>query len=107
MCSAGPPRRSPTCSVPRPPRSTAGRLARALRAEEHTSEPTEAARRATLDRFVAAFENADADALAELLRKDAVLEMPPFLTWFAGGDTVWEFFTTRIITAPGLFRMVP
>jgi len=82
-------------------------LARALPAEEDTSEPTEAARRATLDRFVAAFENADADALAELLRKDAVLEMPPFLTWFAGGDTVWEFFTTRIITAPGLFRMVP
>ena len=60
-----------------------------------------------LDRFAAAFENGDAQALAGLLRDDAVLEMPPFLTWFAGRETVREFFATRIITAPGLFRMVP
>jgi RNA polymerase sigma-70 factor (ECF subfamily) len=88
-------------------RRARAQLARALPKEEDTSEPSDAPRRAMLDRFAYAFENADAQALAELLRGDAVLEMPPFLTWFAGGDTVREFFAARVITAPGLFRMVP
>jgi RNA polymerase sigma-70 factor, ECF subfamily len=88
-------------------RRARGQLARVLPREEDTSEPSDALRRAMLDRFAKAFEDADTAALAELLRDDAVLEMPPFLTWFAGGETVREFFATRIITAPGLFRMVP
>ena len=41
-----------------------------------------------LDRFAAAFENADVAALAALLREDVTLEMPPMLTWFAGRDDV-------------------
>jgi hypothetical protein len=35
-----------------------------------------------LERFAAAIENADASVLAELLREDVALEMPPQLTWF-------------------------
>src|SRR6185312_7321557 len=57
-------------------RRARAQLARALPAEEDTAEPNDPGQRAALDRFAAAFENADADALAELLRKDAVLEMP-------------------------------
>lgn len=88
-------------------RRARAQLAKALPAEDDTAEPSDPRRRAMLDRFAAAIENADAQTLAELLRKDAVLEMPPFLAWFAGRDTVLEFFTTRIVTAPGLFRLVP
>src|SRR5689334_20504549 len=63
--------------------------------------------RAALDRFAAAFENADADALAELLRKGAVLEMPPLPAWFAGRDAIRAFFTAQVLTEPGTFRLVP
>jgi RNA polymerase sigma-70 factor (ECF subfamily) len=60
-----------------------------------------------LEQFAAAIENADAGALAELLRADAVLEMPPFLTWFAGRDVVVGFVGSHLLTAPGDLRLVP
>jgi hypothetical protein len=54
-------------------RRARAQLARTLPAEEQTIEPNDPVQRAILDRFTAAFENGDADALAELLRKDAIL----------------------------------
>jgi RNA polymerase sigma-70 factor (ECF subfamily) len=45
--------------------------------------PTEE-ERALLRRYVDAHERADVDALAELLREDAILTMPPLPTWYAG-----------------------
>jgi RNA polymerase sigma-70 factor (ECF subfamily) len=82
-------------------RRARAQLARALPAEEDTAEPNDPGQRAALDRFAAAFENADADALAELLRKDAVLEMPPLPGWFAGRDAVRAFFAAQVLTEPG------
>jgi RNA polymerase sigma-70 factor (ECF subfamily) len=60
-----------------------------------------------LDRFAAAFENADVRALAGLLREDVALEMPPALTWFAGRAAVTAFFALRTLDVPGRFRLVP
>jgi RNA polymerase sigma-70 factor (ECF subfamily) len=72
-------------------------LARAMPAEDELAEPDDAAQRALLERFAAAIEHAEVGALAELLRADAVLEMPPFLTWFAGRDAVAGFaFAGRV-----------
>jgi len=88
-------------------RRARAQLARALPAEEDTAEPNDPGQRAALDRFAAAFENADAEALAELLRKDAVLEMPPLLGWFAGRDAIRAFFAAQVLTEPGMFRLVP
>src|ERR1700761_9320251 len=88
-------------------RRARAQLARALPAEEETAEPNDPGQRAALDRFAAAFENADAEALAELLRKDAVLEMPPLLGWFAGRDAIRAFFAAQVLTEPGMFRLVP
>jgi RNA polymerase sigma-70 factor, ECF subfamily len=88
-------------------RRARAQLARALPAEEDTAEPNDPGQRAVLDRFAAAFENADADALAELLRKDAVLEMPPLPGWFAGRDAIRAFFAAQVLTEPGMFRLVP
>jgi RNA polymerase sigma-70 factor (ECF subfamily) len=45
----------------------------------------------------AAFENGDADALAELLREDATLEMPPLPGWFAGRDMVRDFLAAQVL----------
>jgi RNA polymerase sigma-70 factor, ECF subfamily len=71
------------------------------------AEPADPARRALLDRYAAAIENADASALAGLLREDIALEMPPLLTWFTGRDTVIRFVAAALLPGPGLLRLVP
>jgi RNA polymerase sigma-70 factor (ECF subfamily) len=88
-------------------RRARAQLARALPAEDELAEPAGPEQRALLDRFAAAFENADASALAQLLRADATLEMPPLTTWLAGRQAVADFFAARALTAPGRFRLVP
>jgi RNA polymerase sigma-70 factor (ECF subfamily) len=87
-------------------RRARAQLARALPAEDELAEPAEPDRRALLDRFAAAFENADVSALADLLREDAVLEMPPVPAWFAGRQAVVRFFASHVLSAPGQFRLV-
>ncbi|HEX6677123.1 MAG TPA: sigma-70 family RNA polymerase sigma factor [Actinomycetes bacterium] len=88
-------------------RRARAQLAQALPAEDELAEPAEPDRRALLDRFAAAIENADASALAELLREDAVLEMPPLLTWFAGRQAAMRFVAGNFLTEPGRLRLVP
>jgi RNA polymerase sigma-70 factor, ECF subfamily len=88
-------------------RRARAQLARALPAEEELAEPAEPHRRALLDRFAAAVENADASALAELLTEDVVLEMPPALTWFTGRQAVVRFVASNFLTGPGRERLVP
>src|SRR5690242_13204559 len=69
-------------------RRARAQLAQALPAEDELAEPAEPDRRAMLDRFAAAVENADASALAQLLAEDVALEMPPAMTWFVGRQAV-------------------
>src|SRR5438045_7077386 len=64
-------------------RRARAQLARALPAEDEMAEPAEPCRRALLDRFAVAFENADAGAPAELLRRDLTPEIPPMPAWVA------------------------
>jgi RNA polymerase sigma-70 factor (ECF subfamily) len=90
-------------------RRARAQLAHVLPAEDELAEPSDPNQRALLDRFAAAFENGDIGALAELLREDAVLEMPPVLTWFTGRQTVAQFLGQRqrhLFAEPGRFRMV-
>jgi RNA polymerase sigma-70 factor, ECF subfamily len=82
-------------------------LAQSMPTEDKLAEPADAERRAVLDRFAAAIDGADAAAMAELLRADAVLEMPPYLTWFAGRDAVAGFVGSQLLTAPGDLRLRP
>src|SRR5690242_19715507 len=86
-------------------RRARAQMAQALPAEDEVAEPVEAEQRAQLDRFAAAFENADMRALTALLRDEVVLEMPPVLTWFSGRDAVERFMASHLLTAPGAFRM--
>ncbi len=48
-----------------------------------------------IDRFVAAFERYDADALAALLRKDVVFSMPPYDLWLHGPEAVHAWLLGR------------
>jgi len=89
-------------------RRARAQLAQAMPAEDELAEPAEPDQRALLDRFAAAFENADVSGLAELLREDVALEMPPLLTWFTGRRAVARFFAASpVFAAPGQLRLVP
>jgi len=72
---------------------------------DEVREPEQARQRALLDAYAEAFSNADVGALTKLLREDAVLEMPPQTTWFAGREQVGRFLASRVLTEPGRFVM--
>jgi RNA polymerase sigma-70 factor (ECF subfamily) len=80
-------------------------LARVSPAEDDVAEPTEPDLRELLDRYVAAFENSDLDGLMRVLHDDAVLEMPPFATWFRGAPTICRFFGHQVFGEPGSARL--
>ncbi|MFI7414265.1 sigma-70 family RNA polymerase sigma factor [Streptomyces sp. NPDC049627] len=74
--------------------------------EDLVQEPEGAADREVLDRYVAAFENADMDALLGLLQDGIELEMPPHLEWFRGKKDVLRFLEARV-HEKGTLRMLP
>ena len=82
-------------------------LAQASVLEEEYAEPADPRCRALLDRYVAAFESADLAALRDLLRTDAVVEMPPSPTWFAGRSEIVRFLAAQCFRGPGANRMLP
>jgi RNA polymerase sigma-70 factor (ECF subfamily) len=47
--------------------------------------------RAIADRFTAAWESADVDAVKAMLAEDALFAMPPHPTWFTGREAIAEF----------------
>lgn len=59
-------------------------------------EPPETRERELLDRYVAAFENADVTGLMAVLTEDATFEMPPLVTWFRGADDVGGFLGAKM-----------
>ena len=62
--------------------------------QDELVEPDLADQRALLNRYVAAFAQADVKTLTrEPLRQDATMEMPPWLTWLAGRDDIGRFLT--------------
>jgi RNA polymerase sigma-70 factor, ECF subfamily len=88
-------------------RRARAQLAESLPVQDELAESAEPAMRALLDQFAIAIENADADAMAGLLRADVALEMPPVLTWFTGQAAVAGFIAAHFLTEPGGLRLVP
>jgi RNA polymerase sigma-70 factor, ECF subfamily len=83
------------------------RLGEAGLSEDQIVESDDRGHRAQVDRYAAAFESADLAALEKLLTEDAALEMPPFLTWYAGRESYIRFMA-RIFTLRGTdWRMMP
>jgi RNA polymerase sigma-70 factor (ECF subfamily) len=54
--------------------------------------PLSEADRALLDRYVAAFERYDIDALTSLIQKDAKQSMPPYDMWLLGRDDIFAWW---------------
>jgi RNA polymerase sigma-70 factor (ECF subfamily) len=77
-------------------------------AEDKVSQPVTAEQRQLLERFVAAFENYDTKALADLFTADAVWEMPPYIGWYqTPADIVGLIETHCPATKAGDIRMMP
>ena len=68
--------------------------------------PLDDEQRALLDRYVAAFEDYDMDALTGLLQEDATLSMPPFELWLQGAGEVRKWFEGHGIGCKGS-RLLP
>ena len=82
-------------------------LAEVSPTEENLAEPDDAEKRELLDRYCAAFENADMAGLTALLQADVKLEMPPLPIWFTGRDTVVRFLVARAFTKAGDVVLIP
>ncbi|MEU8757165.1 sigma-70 family RNA polymerase sigma factor [Streptomyces chartreusis] len=73
--------------------------------EDLVAEPEGAADREVLDRYVAAFENADLDSLIDLLQDGVELEMPPYGQWYRGRTDLLRFLGARV-HEKGTLRML-
>lgn len=82
-------------------------LAEVAPSEDDVGEFDDVDRRELLDRYCAAFENADVAALAALLHAEVKLEMPPIVVWFHGREAVISFLSARAMARPGEVEMVP
>jgi RNA polymerase sigma-70 factor, ECF subfamily len=81
------------------------RLAEVTPEADQLAEPADPQVRELLEQYIAAFENSDATALKELLRRDATLELMPSTTWFAGGKAI--ACAVAGLGSPGDWRMIP
>jgi RNA polymerase sigma-70 factor (ECF subfamily) len=82
-------------------------LSEAAPTTEELVEPDSPEARAILDRYMDAFERADVEAMNDLLRSDAKLELVPSDVWFQGKTTCVGQLRARAMTAPGLYKMLP
>jgi RNA polymerase sigma-70 factor, ECF subfamily len=64
------------------------------------------AQTALVDRYVAAFERYDVDALVALLTEDGTISMPPYTLWLQGRDAIGQWFAGRGAGCRGS-RLVP
>ena len=56
------------------------------------AQPLSESDRALLERYVAAFERYDIDALTSLIQKDATQSMPPYDMWLSGRDDIFAWW---------------
>lgn len=56
-----------------------------------------------LDQYVEAWESADIAGLVALLRKDAILAMPPSPSWYRGRDVIRSFAGATLFADEGMF----
>jgi RNA polymerase sigma-70 factor (ECF subfamily) len=67
----------------------------------------EPALRELAERFTAAWEGGDVDAIVTLLTEDATISMPPYAVWFAGRDAVAGFLRRGPLAGRVRWRLLP
>ena len=76
------------------------RIAAAGVTEDEIGATADTRSQAVVERYIAAFRNADIDGLKSLLARDAALEMPPFRNWYAGREH-YVGFISRVFSLRG------
>ena len=74
---------------------------------ERIAHPDEPRARELLERYIAAFENADTAELERLLMQDVTLEATPMRAWFAGRATCVPFLRAHVHRRPRHLAPVP
>jgi RNA polymerase sigma-70 factor (ECF subfamily) len=59
--------------------------------------------KAIVERYVAAWNRGDVDAVVEMLAQDATFSMPPAAQWFRGHDAIRAFLPTGPLSIPRIF----
>ena len=67
----------------------------------------DAALRDVVDRYVAAWERNDVDAVVGMLTADATMTMPPLPTWYRGREAVAAFLKGHVLSGEMRWRLVP
>jgi RNA polymerase sigma-70 factor, ECF subfamily len=67
----------------------------------------DAALRALVDRYVAAWERSDVDAVVAMLADDATMTMPPLPTWYGGREAVATFLRGWPLAGVDRWRLIP
>jgi RNA polymerase sigma-70 factor (ECF subfamily) len=75
--------------------------------EDWAAAPAGDDERAALERFMRAYEESDAAALAAILREDARQTMPPALLWFDGRNAIIAHHARLFDGSIGTFRLMP
>jgi RNA polymerase sigma-70 factor (ECF subfamily) len=76
--------------------------------EDEVVDQTTPEQRELLERYVAAFESYDMEAMVKLFTEDAVWEMPPFTGWYQGALSIRDLISTHCpASGPGDMLMVP
>ena len=63
--------------------------------------------RELVERYVAAWERNDVDAIVSMLAEDASFSMPPRPSWYRGRAAIAEFLTAHPLSHPRRWRLVP
>ncbi len=87
-------------------RARATMRARYSEAERHGRSATDPDHDRLLSRYVQAWESTDLDGFVSLLKEEATYSMPPWRQWYAGRDSIRNFFGTVWKFYRG-FRLVP
>lgn len=79
------------------------------RVEDYSAQSADADMKAQLGKYVLAWENADVDALINLLRDDATFSMPPIPSWYQGKDSIGRLVSNTVFAgaARGRWRLQP
>jgi RNA polymerase sigma-70 factor (ECF subfamily) len=74
--------------------------------ERHGRSGTDPGHQQLLDRYVRAWESTDLNGFVSLLKEEATYSMPPWRQWYAGRESIKNFFATVWKFYRG-FRLVP
>jgi RNA polymerase sigma-70 factor (ECF subfamily) len=84
------------------------RMARFRRRHEEPKPASLTPRQRTLlERYVQAWEAGDVEAIVSLCRRDAIVSMPPYATWYRGRPAIARWLRNSVLADGHAYRLLP